>query len=65
MFNLKQKHKTMKKTYIIPRAEIIDIRPEGLLASSGLSITNESAAPDAPALVNKREDWNIWGDDNR
>ena len=55
----------MKKTYIIPRAEIIDIRPEGLLASSGLSITNESAVPDAPALVNKREDWNIWGDDNR
>ena len=55
----------MKKTYIIPRTEIIGIRPEGLLASSGLSITNESADPNAPVLVNRQEDWNVWGDDNR
>ena len=48
----------MKKTYIIPRTEMIDIQLEGLLA---LSMTSDPADPGKPALGKERNDWDIWG----
>ena len=50
----------MKKTYIIPRTEMIDIQLEGLLA---LSMTSDPADSD-PALVKERNEWDIWGNSN-
>lgn len=48
----------MKKTYIIPRAEITSIQTEGLLAAS-LSISNNRADGNSPALSRRRsgQDW--------
>ena len=52
----------MKKTYIIPRAEIISMQTEGLLAAS-LSISNDRANPYSPALSRRRNDRD-WEDED-
>lgn len=52
----------MKKTYIIPQAEIISIQTEGLLAAS-LSISGKYADPNSPALSRRKNDWD-WEDED-
>ena len=52
----------MKKTYIIPRAEIISIQTEGLLAAS-LSISNDRADGNSPALSRRKNDLD-WEDED-
>ena len=52
----------MKKTYIIPQAEIISIQTEGLLAAS-LSISRDSADWNSPALSRRRNDDLDWEED--
>lgn len=52
----------MKKTYIIPQAEIISIQTEGLLAAS-LSISGKYADPNSPALSRRRNDRD-WEDED-
>lgn len=51
----------MKKTYIIPQAEIISIQTEGLLAAS-LSISNDPADRNSPALSRRNDQY--WEDED-
>ena len=54
-----------KKTYIAPQAEFIQIKSEGMLASSGeVSISNNpnDMESDGNSLSDKRGSWNseLW-----
>lgn len=49
----------MKKIYITPETEIIDIQTEEMLALSDFSISSDPADPDIEVLSNKDDGWNI------
>ena len=48
----------MKKTYIAPATEIVDVQVESMLALS--TITSGKASAEFDVLTNEDKDWNIW-----
>ena len=48
----------MKKTYIAPATEIVNVQVESMLALS--TIQGKSASSSAEVLTNEDKDWNIW-----
>ena len=48
----------MKKTYIAPATEIVDVQVESMLALS--TITSSTASAELDVLTNEDKDWNIW-----
>lgn len=58
----------MKKTYIIPETEIVNIAPSSLIANSpfddGSTDLQDLEAPEGSDGLVKGRGFNIWGDDD-
>jgi len=50
----------MKKTYIVPQVEIMDVMAEQMMA---ISLWEEPADPKGEVLTKEDNGWDIWGEE--